>query len=56
MATIYMTQFLAQLGNTEMYLKILFVLSKRVLNKFNDYFMTLIRYSIAHHKACVKSW
>ena len=28
---------------------------KRILNKFDDYFLTL-KYSTAYHKACVKIW
>ena len=41
MTTIYMNKCIAQLENTDMYSNMLF-LYKRVLNKFNDYFMTLI--------------
>ena len=44
-----MNQCLAQLQNAEMCSKILF-LSKKVLNKFNDYVITL-KCSMAHHKA-----
>ena len=48
-----MNQCLAQLENTEMYSKILF-LYKKVLNKYDNYFINL-KWSIAHHKACVTS-
>ena len=51
MATVYMNQCLAQVAKTEMHSKMLFL--QRVLNKFNDYFVTL-KCSMAHHKACVK--
>ena len=54
MATIYINQCLAQLENTEMYSTIHF-LYKRVLNKFDDDFMTLMC-SMVHDKACVKMW
>ena len=51
METIYMNQHLAKLENTEIYSKILFFIYKRVLNEFDDYFMTL-KCSMAHSKAC----
>ena len=47
MPTIYMNKCVAQLENTNIYSKILFCLYKRVLNKFNNYFMTL-------NQPCVK--
>ena len=52
MATFYMNRCLAQLENTEMYSKILFI-NKKIMNKFDDYVL-MVRCSMAHNKACLK--
>ena len=49
-----MNYYFAQLVNAEMYSKILFF-NKKVLNKFDDYFVTL-KVKMEQHQAGVNIW